>query len=146
MYQGNEIPNLSSLRLLINGFGSNTKISTNDISDYERFLFLIKKYPKLKAVPSKNIDEVWHFHIGNSELYKSDCTTHVGYFLKHKECKSNKEFDKLKSNFQLTNKLWQTNFNTSMAINSEMAFCGLSGDDGGDDGGNGTDTDTSNDD
>eukprot|EP01083_Nonionella_stella_P219191 785402_1 len=53
------------------------------INEYETFLFLIKKYPKMSFVPSTCIDEVWHAHILHTKQYQQDMVQYLGYFLHH---------------------------------------------------------------
>ena len=114
---------------------SNRKSLSLNFDSYKKFLFLLKKYPTLKAVPTKAIDEVWHCHFENKELYAKDCISYFGHIIKHKEFSGQQELVQQEKNYQLTNKLWALNFNTQFGEVSEMAFCGVDGD-GGDDGGN----------
>jgi len=138
----NNFPKLKGLQLAISKTNS-INISEIEVSAYKKFLYLLKHYPILLAVPTKAIDKVLHFHIENSELFKQDCLDYVGYKLIHTESKSKNELAKLKSNYKLTNQFWKLNFNSLMGKHSEMAFCGLSGDDSP--GSDTDDTDTGND-
>lgn len=103
------------------------------INQYEKFLFLLKKYPGLKAVPTKQIDIVWHYHLQDQSLYKKDCDEIFGYQIIHKEAKTDKEISELEGNYNLTNQLWLLNFNSPLGSKSDMAVCGVDGD-GGDSG------------
>lgn len=129
-------PNLSELKnSLINSCGT---VKDTDIllTEYEKFLFLIKKYPSLKAVPTKSIDTIWHYHLNDKELYAKDCISYFGHIIPHKEASSKDEVIELKKYYNLTNKLWLLNFNTPLGDTSEMAICGVDGgDEGGDNGG-----------
>ena len=43
---------------------------------FKRFLYLRKKYPSFKSlVPSKDIDECWHFFILDTTYYRATCKT-----------------------------------------------------------------------
>lgn len=50
---------------------------------YRRFLFLIAKYPSRVIVPTKEIDQIWHTHILDSEKYFEDCGVVFGGYLHH---------------------------------------------------------------
>lgn len=100
-----------------------------DLFNYEKFLRLLQIYPTLKAVPTKAIDNIWHQHLNNSELYNRDCKILFGKRLFHKESLGKSEKDKLKKNYSLTNKLWLKEYLTTMGNLKNMALCGV-GDDG----------------
>ena len=51
--------------------------------EYQRFLFLCKKYPDLPIVPASDVDDFWHFHILDTYNYHLDCMKVFGYFLHH---------------------------------------------------------------
>jgi len=50
---------------------------------YKRFLILNLKYPTVFIVPTREIDEFWHFHILDTEKYAEDCQITFGHFLHH---------------------------------------------------------------
>lgn len=50
---------------------------------YRGFLFVCWKYPKLKAVPSLDIDEFWHAHILYTRKYFRDCNKIYGRYAHH---------------------------------------------------------------
>jgi hypothetical protein len=50
---------------------------------YKRFLFLIAKYPDEAIVPTKEVDEVWHTHILDTQKYFQDCGAVFGEYLHH---------------------------------------------------------------
>ncbi len=126
-------PNFSELRQKLKM--TNIEDIEYKITEYEKFFFLIKKYPKLKAVPTKSIDIVWHYHLGDTNLYNKDCIAYVGHAIQHKESTSNAELLDLENNFRTTNELWLLNFDQSLGSRDEMAICGVGDDDGGDNGG-----------
>lgn len=121
---------LSVLRELLKSKGD---VPESYISQYEKFLFLLKKYPGLKAVPTKQIDIVWHYHLQNQSLYEKDCNEIFGYPIIHNEAKTDKEIIDLESKYNLTNQLWLLNFNDLLGSKNDMAVCGVDGD-GGDSG------------
>ncbi|MCX6324005.1 MAG: glycine-rich domain-containing protein-like [Sphingobacteriales bacterium] len=129
-----ERPYLLDLRQVVEITNSGVQISEDAIQEYEKFLCLAKLNPELKAVPSKKIDAVWHFHLNHVELYSKDCINYFGFVLKHKPAKSVEEKEKLKEIYSMTNKLWYNTFNSQLGNEEDMAICGIGGDgDGGDD-------------
>ena len=50
---------------------------------YKRFLVLNLLYENEAIVPTKEIDEFWHYHILDTEKYAEDCQNTFGYFLHH---------------------------------------------------------------
>lgn len=53
------------------------------VSEYGRFLTLIKQHPEFKIVPGKVVDEVWHDHILHTKSYTAYCATEFGEYLHH---------------------------------------------------------------
>ncbi|MBW4684794.1 MAG: glycine-rich domain-containing protein-like [Komarekiella atlantica HA4396-MV6] len=53
------------------------------VSQYKKFLFLNALYPEQELVPTKEIDNVWHVHILDTEKYRNDCQYLFGRFLDH---------------------------------------------------------------
>lgn len=103
------------------------------IIQYEKFLYLLKQYPGLKAVPTKGIDIIWHYHLQNESLYQKDCKEIFGYSITHKEAQTDEEINELDRKYNLTNQLWLLNFNEILGSQNDMAVCGVDGD-GGDSG------------
>jgi hypothetical protein len=50
---------------------------------YRRFHELIHRYPSRTLVPTKTIDEVWHFHILDTQKYFDDCMELHGHIVHH---------------------------------------------------------------
>ena len=51
---------------------------------YRRYLFLRRKYSHdHKLPPSKEIDEVWHYHILDTKKYRRDCDAIFGEYHDH---------------------------------------------------------------
>lgn len=107
------------------------RTSTQDLQNYRRFLFLLKKYPLLKAVPTKAIDRIWHFHLENTTCYRNDCMSYFGRVVIHREMKDKSEMIQQRKNYKSTNRLWLLNFEMLLGEVSDMAFCGVDGDDSG---------------
>ncbi|NEP57059.1 MAG: hypothetical protein F6K31_08545 [Symploca sp. SIO2G7] len=40
---------------------------------YQLFLFLVRKYPQMRMVPSQEIDAVLHAHIATAQNYQEEC-------------------------------------------------------------------------
>jgi hypothetical protein len=51
--------------------------------EYRRFLALTHVYQGDAIVPSRVVDEFWHFHILDTQAYVLDCERVFGYFLHH---------------------------------------------------------------
>lgn len=50
---------------------------------YKNYLFLCKKYPDEKLVPTRHVDEFWHNHILFTKNYTHDCLNIFGHYLHH---------------------------------------------------------------
>lgn len=53
------------------------------IQDYQRFLFLMRKYPGEPLSPTTDIDLIWHEHILDSKPYFQDTARIYGHYLHH---------------------------------------------------------------
>ncbi|WP_051940732.1 glycine-rich domain-containing protein [Stenoxybacter acetivorans] len=51
--------------------------------EYKKFLTLCLEYPDFSMVPSKTVDDFWHYHILDTQKYQEDCEKIFGYFLHH---------------------------------------------------------------
>jgi hypothetical protein len=71
LLESNEDQNLSSTQVLL------------AFQKYERFLFLIRKYPYVRMVPNQEIDSVLHAHIANIHEFERDCQNLFSVCLKH---------------------------------------------------------------
>jgi hypothetical protein len=52
-------------------------------TEYRRFLYLMKAFPKVEMAPLKDVDTFWHYHILDTMKYARDCEQIFGYFLHH---------------------------------------------------------------
>ena len=52
-------------------------------TEYRRFLYLLKTFPKVEMAPQKDVDTFWHYHILDTMKYARDCEQIFGYFLHH---------------------------------------------------------------
>jgi hypothetical protein len=129
-------PNLTELKERLR---TSTEIENVELAlaNYEMFFCLLKLNPTLKAVPTKSIDTIWHYHLSLPSLYKSDCLNYFGHIVGHNPAKTKKEKLRLKANYKKTSELWFSTFQLKYGDKNEMAICGVDGgDDGGDNGGN----------
>lgn len=55
----------------------------NNEKEYKRFLYLIYCNPAKSIVPTKEIDEFWHYHIMDTEKYLNDCDMIFGKIIHH---------------------------------------------------------------
>lgn len=53
------------------------------VQGYRNFLILCKEDEQTHHQPSKDVDEVWHLHILDTQKYAADCSSIFGYFLHH---------------------------------------------------------------
>jgi len=52
-------------------------------TEYRRFLYLMKAFPKVEIAPLKDVDTFWHYHILDTMKYARDCEQVFGYFQHH---------------------------------------------------------------
>jgi hypothetical protein len=81
---------------------------------YQRFLFLIKKYGKnYRLSPSKEIDAFWHQHVLCTKQYHHDCQIIFGKYLHHYpflKKESRKILSKGPHPFEITQKIYCQEF------------------------------------
>jgi Uncharacterized conserved protein len=65
------------------GYGWSLELTKSVEKEYKRFLTLCKENPEFPMVPSNYVDDFWHLHILDTQKYKQDCDTALGYFLHH---------------------------------------------------------------
>ncbi len=126
MNSKNNLPTFPCLRGKISN--SNFGISTIEFENYCKFIYVVKKNPNLNVVPTKQIDKVWHLHMSDSNLYKKDCLSYVGYIVKHKKDSktiSNQHIE----NYLYTNQLWQQYFNSKLGDLTNIAVREVDGGD-----------------
>ena len=51
--------------------------------EYRKYLVLCLQNPDIAVVPSKEVDNFWHYHILDTQKYAEDCQACFGYFLHH---------------------------------------------------------------
>ena len=82
---------------------------------YKCYLTLTKEHSNLP--PSKDIDEMWHFHILDTRAYKNDCETTFGYYMHHFPyfgMRGEEDAKNLKSSGIKAQKLFKARFGISM--------------------------------
>jgi hypothetical protein len=52
-------------------------------TEYRRYLVLSRHYPEKAIVPSRIVDDFWHYHILDTQAYAEDCERVFGFFLHH---------------------------------------------------------------
>ena len=65
------------------GEGRSLEQITIAIDRYRKFLLLSHLYPEQSLVPTREIDQVWHCHILDTEKYRQDCQHLFGRFIDH---------------------------------------------------------------
>ncbi|WP_139189255.1 glycine-rich domain-containing protein [Thalassobaculum litoreum] len=65
------------------GLGWSDERADVAIRNYRIWLYLVKNYLNTDLPPSKDIDEVWHCHMLNTEKYIDDCNRIFGFYLHH---------------------------------------------------------------
>jgi len=126
-----DTPDLLNLKAKISAFGFDTSNISKAIAAYEKFLYIIKLNPSLKAVPTKEIDEVWHYHLSFPALYKKDCIKYFGRVIGHKQAITATELKENEENYIRTSEIWYSAFHGYYGSKEQMAICGV---DGGDEG------------
>jgi len=85
--------------------------------EYKNFLKLLLLYPDRTFVPSKLIDEFWHYHILDTRKYYDDCNNIFGFLIHHYPYFGmNGEDDKknLESCFAETKEIYKSTFSVEM--------------------------------
>ncbi|MFC5410830.1 glycine-rich domain-containing protein-like [Larkinella bovis] len=92
------------------------------LNRYKKFLFLIKKYPNQKFIPTVDIDYYWHQHLESPVSYYNDCINIFGNILSHNGGfgRNRNERQQWKELFQKTSYLWQLEYNEPYKTN---VFC-----------------------
>ena len=88
-------------------------ISDKDINDYEKFLYLFKKYGREKntiLVPTLKIDTIWHAHMLDHKTYVEDTRDLLGYVLDHNDALPEKD---LRMQFKRIAELWEKEYKKS---------------------------------
>lgn len=57
--------------------------TTQAVTLYKQFLYLVYLYPQVELVPNQLIDRVWHHHILDTSKYMQDCQMLFGRFIHH---------------------------------------------------------------
>ncbi|MBD1910283.1 glycine-rich domain-containing protein-like [Leptolyngbya sp. FACHB-16] len=55
----------------------------NVLTQYIAFLYLVDAYPQYGLVPSSDVDQIWHYHILDTQKYAEDCETLFGRMVHH---------------------------------------------------------------
>ncbi len=92
----------------------NLKDAQETARKYKNFLTLRVLYPKLKCVPTPEIDEIWHDHILHTQNYVRDCKQIFGHYLHHNPSDGSKEDqESLTKLYEETKTLYEKHFNES---------------------------------
>jgi len=101
---------------------------TQAYTDYQKFMFLHFKYPKIRMCPSPHLDYIWHQHMLNPISYHSDCMKWFGALRGHDASlgltpKGKKSLEKMK---QETKKLWKQEFGEEFdpPLKAEQVYVG----------------------
>lgn len=100
---------------LVNYNGWLKEDATLTCQQYRNFLFLSKKYSdeKIQLPPSEDIDEFWHNHILDTEIYIKDCQAIFGGYWHHYPyfgIDDNSDMTTLNLAFEKTNSLYFNEF------------------------------------
>ena len=98
------------------------------ISHYLAFLFLVNQYPRLSLIPTQDIDQVWHYHILDTEQYAKDCEMLFGCFIHHVPyagMRGDGDRQRWLSAFAMTQVLFQNHFGIDLTLKQtcEPADC-----------------------
>lgn len=87
LMQGIDTLDLSMISLKLQdpeeGLGWSQSYCQTIAVEYGRYLALSRRYPERAIVPSKIVDNFWHFHILDTQAYEKDCAQLFGFFLHH---------------------------------------------------------------
>lgn len=97
---------------LARDFGWNDGVLDAVEAEYRAFLLLCSQQPDFTPVPTKAVDEFWHYHILDTTKYIMDCITQFGTLIHH-----NPETEELSVGEQASA---QFNFETSNAAISKI--------------------------
>jgi len=97
----------------------------NILKSYERFLYMVAKYPPETGYlhPTYAIDVMWHAHMICPKLYDSDIARLVGFSIDHDPwptC-SKKDMDE---NTQHSQDLWQKEYGNPLDLDHQMTVAG----------------------
>lgn len=77
---------------------------------------LMHLYPELVAVPTAEIDEIWHNHILHTKNYMNDCNQIFGYYCHHTPSSGSKKERKFcEGHYLKTMRLYEEQFKESYA-------------------------------
>lgn len=97
-------------------------------TEYRRFLYLLKTFPKVEMAPMKDVDTFWHYHILDTMKYARDCEQIFGYFQHHSPYLGMEDEDGRESQRQAGERireLYQATFNLPYAQEADVhpAWC-----------------------
>lgn len=96
------------------------------ITQYLAFLYLADYYPHLQLVPSSEVDQVWHYHILDTQKYAEDCQMLFGYMIHHLPYLGLRvkqdEYNQCKA-YALTQVLLSKHFNENFTEDSSPGDC-----------------------
>lgn len=87
---------------------------------------MTQKYPDDIIVPTKEIDEVWHFHILDTLKYGKDCEDIFGKFLHHFPylgSRGSDDAELLFKSFEKTRRLYDSEF-SDLSYDDGLVHCG----------------------
>lgn len=93
---------------------------------YKQFLYLSKYNTEVSIVPTKEVDEFWHFHIQDTQKYAEDCQYFLGRMFHHFPyfgIRSQEDAQNALIAKQNTNALLAKTFGLPVWIGSEDADC-----------------------
>lgn len=73
---------LAKEKLLESKKWSNVK-ADRAVSDYKKYMALMKAMNGYQLVPNEEIDEIWHMHILDTRQYMKDCNELFGEYIHH---------------------------------------------------------------
>lgn len=93
---------------------------------YKNFLYLTMKHPTKALVPTRDIDEVWHYHILDTKKYIDDCEYLIGRYLHHFPylgLRGKADEDRLEFLFAETLSLFREEFGNVPQISGSTTVC-----------------------
>ena len=117
-----ETLDLGPIAFQLNRGGWNPQQTQQVMLKYRMFLLLVFLSPNMTIVPTREIDEVWHHHILDTNKYASDCQKLFGRLLHHFPyfgLRSDEDRQNLDIAFAQTKEFSREVFGTDVLANSD---------------------------
>ena len=87
-----------------------------NIHNYRHFLMFMLIHPDMGAIPTYEIDDLWHAHILDTRKYAEDCNQIFGYFVHHVPAYTDEKKVELHTEFLTMATIWEKDFGFSLGV------------------------------